>query len=190
MYDSLETNIPKDLMVFRNVPFRDDLQLFPKHSDVKDYLQEFSKDLESLTRFNKRVVRVARETDQRWLVEVQDVIYSQVEMEIFDAVVIATGHYNVAYVPHINGINEFERTYPVVGNSASGIDIAMQIAEVSQTPLFQSCKSIGSFKEFPSLAGTKIKVVPSIEEFIPESRTVLFSNGVAESDIDIVLFCT
>ncbi|EPS37736.1 hypothetical protein H072_8608 [Dactylellina haptotyla CBS 200.50] len=211
MYDALETNIPKDLMIFKNTPFNNALQLFPKHEDVKQYVQDFSKDLESYTRFNKRVIRVAREADQKWLVEVQDVLFKQVEMEIFDAIIVATGHYNVPYIPPINGISEFEKKYPgaikhskyfrtaagfegkklvVVGNSASGIDIAMQIAEVSQTPLYQSCKSTTSFKEFPSLAGTKIKIVPTISEFVPESKTVVFSDGTSESDIDMVLFCT
>jgi len=71
--------------------------------------------------------------------------------EKFDAVVIASGHYEVPYIPHHDGLKEFEAAYPgtvehskswrgpnkyagknvvVVGASISGPDIAVSLAPV------------------------------------------------------------
>ncbi|KAK6352601.1 hypothetical protein TWF730_009424 [Orbilia blumenaviensis] len=211
IYDELETNIPKDLMTFNQTPFGRGLQLFPTHEDTKLYVQEFSKGLEEYTKFNRRVIRLVRQDGLKWEVETREVVSAETEKETFDAVVIATGHYNVPYIPPISGIEEFERRHPgsilhskyfraadgytgkrviVVGNSASGIDISTQISEVSQIPLYQSCRSVGAHKDFPLLAPEKIKVVPTIERFVPEGRTIIFSDGTIEKDIDIILFCT
>ncbi|KAF3926726.1 hypothetical protein ABW21_db0205180 [Orbilia brochopaga] len=211
IYDALETNIPKNMMGFNNVPFDDDLQLFPKHDDVNKYVQEYSKDLMPVTKFNRRVTRVARRSDTKWNIQSEDVNNRQVEEEIFDAVVVAAGHYNVPYIPPINGMKEFEEQHQgsilhskyfrttegyenkkviVVGNSASGVDIAMQLSEVVKPPLYHSCKSPDGFKSFPSLVGDFTKIMPTIEEFIPKNRTTLFSDGTRESEVDIILFCT
>ncbi|KAK6523868.1 hypothetical protein TWF281_001834 [Arthrobotrys megalospora] len=211
IYSELETNIPKDLMVFNNTPFGERLQLFPTHEDTKLYVQGFSKGLESYTKFNRKVTKLVRQAGLKWETETQDTVSAKTENEIFDAVVIATGHYNVPYIPPVYGIAEFERKYPgsilhskyfrvadvykgkrvvVVGNSASGIDIAGQISEVSQIPLYQSCRSADASKDFPVLAPEKIKVVPTIEKFVPDDRTVVFSDGTTEKDIDVILFCT
>ncbi|KAK6498659.1 hypothetical protein TWF481_011237 [Arthrobotrys musiformis] len=211
IYNELETNIPKNLMVFNKTPFNEELQLFPGHEDTKLYIQEFSKGLERYTEFNRRVLKLVRQDGLKWEVETQDVISTKTEKSVFDAVVITTGHYNVPYIPPINGIEEFERDHPgailhskyfrvadgytgkkviVVGNSASGIDIAAQISEVSQVPLLQSCRSRGAYKDFPLLNPEKIKIVPTIEKFVPEDRTVIFSDGTVEKHIDVILFCT
>lgn len=32
--------------------------------------------------------------------------------ETFDAIIVASGHYTVPYVPHIKGLAEFAQTYP------------------------------------------------------------------------------
>ncbi|EWC45007.1 hypothetical protein DRE_06287 [Drechslerella stenobrocha 248] len=212
MYPELETNITKDLMVFNKVPFAEELQLFPKHEDINKYVQEYSKDLIPFARFSHRVTRVSRGENMKWEVQRQDVISSRSEESTFDAVIIAAGHYSVPYIPTIAGIQEFEEKHPgsiqhskyfrttdgyqnkrvvVVGNSASGVDIATQISKVAKTPIYQSCKHLeGLFKEFPSTAEDKIKALPTIEEFIPESKTVRFKDGTCVSDVDVVLFCT
>ncbi|KAK6347097.1 hypothetical protein TWF696_007176 [Orbilia brochopaga] len=211
MYDTLETNIPKGMMAFNQFPFDDELQLFPKHEDVNKYVQEYSKDLTHLTRFNRRIIRVAQRSNMKWEIRSEDVITHETEEEIFDAVVVATGHYNVPYIPPIAGLEEYEEQHPgsilhskyfrtadgyenkkviVVGNSASGVDIAMQLSEVAKPPLYHSCKSADGFKSFPSLVGDFTKIMPVIEQFIPENKTVLFADGTRESDVDVILFCT
>lgn len=75
----------------------------------------------------------------------------------------------------------------VVGNSASGIDVSVQIAAVLQQPLLLSARS----ESPPYLSDNpQIKIVPEIVEFITADRAVRFADGHVEKDIDHVLFCT
>jgi hypothetical protein len=83
----------------------------------------------------------------------------------------------------------------VVGNSASGIDLSAQIATVCQTPVLVSEKE----KPNPSTPSTpaavddeppSIRNVPEIAEFLPAQRGVRFADGIVETDIDAVVFCT
>lgn len=74
-----------------------------------------------------------------------------------------------------------------MGNSASGIDLSVQIAEVSQNPLLISEKD----QQATVTANPQSESVPEIVEFIVgDSPTVRFSNGRVERDIDHIIFCT
>lgn len=74
----------------------------------------------------------------------------------------------------------------VVGNSASGTDIAHQIKTTCQLPLLQSCRRTNEF----AIDDPDIQTCPQIVKFIPEDRAVQFQDGTIEKDIDQVLFCT
>lgn len=74
----------------------------------------------------------------------------------------------------------------VVGNSASGTDIAHQIKTTCQLPLLQSCRRTNEF----AVEDPDIKTCPQIVKFIPEDRAVQFQDGTIEKNIDQVLFCT
>lgn len=79
----------------------------------------------------------------------------------------------------------------VVGNSASGIDLSAQISTVSQRPLLISEKEGKSTSIIPPIDDNPAtELVPEIEEFIIESRSVRFANGRVEHNIDNVVFCT
>ena len=129
-------------------------------------------------------------------------------VETFDAVVVASGHFNVPYIPSVPGIRTWYEAYPdsishsmfyrrpeeytskkliVVGNSASGVDIAGQIATVCTLPLLQSQKSESFLK--PDKSSSKVEK-PEIVEYILEKHQVRFTDGSIESDVDAVLYCT
>lgn len=75
----------------------------------------------------------------------------------------------------------------MVGNSASGIDVSVQIAAVSKQPLLLSARS----ESPPYLSNNpQIKIVPEIVEFITSDRSLRFSDGYIEKYVDHVLFCT
>jgi cation diffusion facilitator CzcD-associated flavoprotein CzcO len=74
----------------------------------------------------------------------------------------------------------------VVGNSASGLDISSQICEVSQQPVIVSERSTVTVESTNKALAYK----PEIAEFIPGGRKVRFSDGVVESDVDHIVFCT
>lgn len=75
----------------------------------------------------------------------------------------------------------------MVGHSASGIDIASQISEVSQHPLLISERTKTTLS--PEKAAVA-KSLPEITLLDPMNRRVLFANDHEECDIDSIVFCT
>ena len=214
MYDRLETNIPKDLMKFSDQPFAPDDQLFPTRESVCQYLDKYAEDIKPLILFKTQVKNIrlqcGRSGNDIWNVSYRDVETGVIGSSLYDAVAVCTGHYTVPYLPNIPGIIEWDMAYPgtishsklyrrpdvytgkkvvVVGNAASGTDIATQIGTVAKAPVIVSSRS-ESF--LLSAAGSR-EDVPEIREFISPSeaaRAVRLANGRIEGGIDAVLFCT
>jgi cation diffusion facilitator CzcD-associated flavoprotein CzcO len=210
IYESLETNIPKSLMGYSDLPFDDNLQLFPRHESVQAYLETYAEDLLPHIRFQKKVVDVRPDKLQSWVLEYQDLTSDDRHTEPFDAVIVATGHFSMPYVPRIDGLEEWNRMYPdsishskyyrapdsvggkkviVIGSSASGLDIASQISPVCKTPLLLSQKSV-SYLAAGFAEDSNIETVPQITRVNASTREVFFSNDRIEKGVDHLLFCT
>ena len=213
IYDRLESNIPRQLMGFSDLDWPRDCQLFPRHETVLEYLEHYAWDILDLIELRTKVLDVTSTKDDKWLVTTQQQHsskgHSTAPLEsTFDAVVIANGHFSVPNVPKVTGIETWERNYPgsilhskfyrqpdsyvdkrvvVIGNSASGIDIASQVATKCRLPLIQSQRS-ESFLQ-PDQSPTKVEK-PEITEFIPEGRKIRFADGSIEDDVDAILYCT
>ncbi|KAF4986605.1 hypothetical protein FDECE_15864 [Fusarium decemcellulare] len=215
IYDSLETNIPHSLMNYTDkVFFKDASQgsLFPRHSVVLQYVQEYAEELTPHISYQTQVLNVEKpgsDRSQPWQVEVLDLKTNKATKNEYDAVVVASGHYNDPFVPDIKGLKEFEISYPgtishskyyrradayqdkkviVVGNSASGVDVSAQLSAVAKHPIFISEKEKPTVT--PPAKESWAANVPQIVEFLPSQRGVRFANGQVESDIDAVIFCT
>lgn len=209
MYDNLHTNLPKTLMCFPDKPFGDCL-LFPTRQDVQAYLVEYAEDVRHLIAFSTRVLKVEPllEHGRRvWQVEAKSYITGEVQCKKYDAVVLASGHFAVPFIPDVKGIQAFHQAYPdiishsssyrhadcfkgkkviVVGGSASGLDIAMQISMVSRLPVLNSLRSLPALE----VDNDQIKQVPMIEEYIEKDGIVRFSDGSIEAEVDAVVYCT
>lgn len=118
MYASLRTNLPREVMGFREFPFREgfggDERRFCGHEEVQEYLGAYAREfgLTRSVRFNTRVVsvdRVAREDEgeeARWSSawSVTSVDSNGMETrEMYDAVVVCNGHYSEPRVPKFDG---------------------------------------------------------------------------------------
>ncbi|KAK4680220.1 monooxygenase [Podospora pseudoanserina] len=212
MYKLLHTNIPRGLMPFTDFPFSDDLLIFPSRDDVQDYLVQYSQDIRHLISFSTEVKDVRLRTDAKgkdqWDVDVLSLRTGELTTATYDAVVVASGHYSIIYIPDMKGISEFNSTHPdiishskyyrtpepfrnkkviVVGNAASGLDIASQISQVSQQPLLLSVRTP---TPAANLEWTGAEEVPEIEEFLVADRAVRFKEGRVEKDIDAIVFAT
>lgn len=211
LYDRLETNIPRGLMGFSDLPWPKECQLFPKHEQVLEYIERYAEDVRDHIHFSTQVLDVRLLTDERWAVKSQAVSRDgrgKVDEEAFDAVVVASGHFNVPYVPHVPGIEEWITAHPgsishskfyrrpehytgkkvvVVGNSASGIDIGAQIERECKHPLLASSKSDSYLSTGPSEGKVE---KPPIAEYVVKDRSVRFEDGSVESEVDAVLYCT
>lgn len=208
MYERLETNIPKPLMRFSDTPFPEHLQLFPKHQDVENYLVQYSRDVQHLIHFQTQVVSVRPTLVGKWHVTTSDLLSGQQTTILYDAVIVASGHFAVPYVPAIPGLEDWNAAYPgaishskfyrrpenfrnqkviVVGNGASGLDIGSQIAQYCRQPLLVSQKSESYMS--PGKSAAKLEL-PPIRRFSTQDRAVEFEDGKVERDIDAVVFCT
>ena len=213
MYEHLEANIPHIIMKHSDKPLEDN-QLFPSRETILNYLEEYAQDIQDLVHFQTQITDVRLLNDEgqaSWLVQSKDLRNSNLSSKTYDAVIVANGHYTVPHIPSITGMKAWNEAYPgiinhskhyrrpspytnkkvlVVGNSASGTDIASQIATVSLHPLLLSSHSKSEL--FPFSASYK-QDVPEISEFLPPSqfnRAVRFANNKIETDLDAILFAT
>lgn len=105
IYANLHTNLPKSVMCFQDAEFPKDAPFFLHHEQVMKYLDDLAvkEDLISLIRFSTLVEKVQYDYEnQVWKVSTMD----GKKTEEFDAVVVATGHYAVPYIPDIPGLDE------------------------------------------------------------------------------------
>ena len=181
---------------------------------VMQYLEEYAEPVRHLIEFDTRIDDVRRDISSsydEWVVKRTHLPSSKSAISSYDAIVAASGHYTVPTIPQITGIKEWNKSHPnviihskayrnpvdfrnkkvlVVGNSASGVDIAAQISSTSAHPLLLSSRS-ESFMD--NGAQPWKRDVPEIVEFLPPdscTRAVKFKDGSIESDMDAVVFCT
>lgn len=215
IYDGLETNIPHVLMKYSDDNTLQDDQLFPCFDSVLRYLQNYAAQIEHLVRFDTQVRSIQnlkQGSQEQWSISSKNLVSNDLFEEIYDAVVVASGHYTVPYLPDIKGISEWNKSYPgsiihsreyerpmdfagkkiiVVGNSASGLDICSQIGKVSQQPIMISAKSTSEMQR--AFASNGRLDLPEIREFLPSAthdRAVVFLDGHVEAGIDNIVFCT
>jgi len=93
-YKTLHINTPKHVTNFSDFKFADDVQMFPNHRDMHDYLVAYATHfgLVPHIRFKSRVADVRPAPDYRperprWAVTTQDG-----RTDIFDCVIVASGH--------------------------------------------------------------------------------------------------
>lgn len=216
MYENLNTNIPHTLMSFSDLDFPFDSVIFPSRQVVHKYIIEYSQPLRHLIRFSTQVTKVKlqqnRDGSDKWEVHsrqlTQNMNSNAPALEVFDGVVVASGHYAVPYIPSIPGITQFHNKFPgiiahsktyrkaqpfagkrtvVVGNAASGLDIAKQIHTVCKQPLLVSAQTPTPIAQLDYCGAEE---VPEIEEFLSHERPCVRFKGGRIAEVDAVLFCT
>ncbi|KAI0157564.1 FAD/NAD(P)-binding domain-containing protein [Xylariaceae sp. FL1272] len=209
MYENLNTNIPHTLMRYSDKGFtsvKEDCEIFPPRQIVMDYLKEYARDIRHLVSFATQVMSLtllahrgasllkARVKDQWELVSL-NLLNNVQRKQVYDAVVVASGHYSTPYIPLCaEGMTEFAATHPsiishckgfrsasafagkkviVVGSGPSGLDIASQIRDVCAPPLIMSARSpvADDMSEHLGVGG-KVRLVGQITRFLIEERGV------------------
>lgn len=205
MYKDMETNIPKEVMMYNNTPFDDSLPTFPLRSDVLKYVQKYGEPIKDLVKLSTEVDSIEK-VGQEWKVTYTTEGSAQ-ETEEYDAIVVCTGHYDVPHLPNVKGIKEWAERYPgsishskyyndpkdfadqtvlVVGNSASGLDVSLQVA----THAKKVYRSINSESRMPYCEDPRVTDVAVIQEFNSAKHTVTLVDGTVFTDIDKIIYCT
>lgn len=129
--------------------------------------------------------------------------------QIFDALVVAVGHYHIPFIPHVPGLREVQEKFPtvvhhakffttlepykdktvvVVGSRALGFDLSRFSADVAKK-VYQLKRSDG--KKVSANKG-KIEPKPTIEKYIVygDSFKVVFSDSSEVENPDHVVYAT
>ncbi|KAI7906365.1 uncharacterized protein BX663DRAFT_496156 [Cokeromyces recurvatus] len=219
IYANLHTNLPHSVMSFQDVPFPPGTPFFPSHNLVLDYLNQLSikENLVSWIRFSTLVKRVEFENDH-WKVssescgDKKDGVCTTVEE--FDAVVVATGHYTVPYIPNIPGLTELyenkriqllhsrdyrrpedfkDKTILVVGGGSSAIDIVRETSQVAKR-IYQSIRTETELarqavEQYPPHTVHQVGLIERIVH-TKVSSWIELSTQESLKDVDIIIFGT
>ncbi|KAB2000025.1 hypothetical protein ES319_D12G203400v1 [Gossypium barbadense] len=219
VYDSLRIVSPREIMGFTDFPFvskkNRDTRRFPGHKELWLYLKDFCEyfGLKEMIRFNTRVEYVGMldygvfGKDLKWVVNSKEKKGEKRVEEVFDAVIVATGHYSQPRLPSIKGMDAWKRkqihshvyrvpepfrneVVVIVGNSLSGQDISMEIVKVAKE-VYLSAKSLEVITEGLSKVISKhrnLHLYPQIQSLHEDGR-VEFEDGSCVI-ADTIIYCT
>ncbi|KAK9278143.1 hypothetical protein L1049_027702 [Liquidambar formosana] len=206
MYVSMRVMSPREIMGFTDFPFlmkQDrDMRRFPGHREIFLYLCDFCEwfGLRDMIRFNTRVEYVGMldyaefGKDLKWVVRSKEKKSEKMVEEVFDAVVVASGHYSQPKLPTIKGMDAWKRkqmhshiyrvpepfrneVVVVVGNSYSGQDISMELVEVAKE-VYLCSKSLDITEGLSKVISKhkNLHLSPQIDSLHEDGR-VLFVDG-------------
>ncbi|KAL9246813.1 hypothetical protein vseg_020304 [Gypsophila vaccaria] len=210
LYGSLRTNLPRELMGFREFPFvasgnpGRDSRRFPKHEEVLRYLEDFACEfgLKELVRFQTEVLFVGSDGDGKWRVKSRQKNSDELD-EIYDAVAVCSGHNTEPRIADFPGIEVWpgwqchshnyrtpeayrDQVVVVIGGAASATDITKDIAGVAKE-IHVARRSQG--RSFGDIVGIdNMFFHPMIDEAHADGR-VTFRDGT-EVTANVILHCT
>jgi hypothetical protein len=124
MYRGLRTNLPKEVMAYREKPWtnNDVKESFVTHSDVADYLQAYEEDfdLSKYISYGSAVKQLTVLPESKSKVSPQEEEWPQIQLEwecegdddgdrseVFDAVYVCNGHYAKPSFPDLPGLDQY-----------------------------------------------------------------------------------
>ncbi|KAF4964755.1 hypothetical protein FSARC_7354 [Fusarium sarcochroum] len=226
IHENLHSNITPEIMSYTQEPFPNKLSKqsleeygpgapFRHHSTIREWVEGiFARGGHSkLLELETTVERVVKE-NREWVVTLRKVVNGRNYWwrESFDAVVVASGHYNVPWFPEVEGLLEFDKKFPsaiqhskhfrepsryagkrvvVVGASVSSIEIIHEILDFANGQIYASIRNepIPAFGWVP-FEHPKISIKPSIRRLDPETGRVHFNDGSHLDNVDHIIFGT
>ncbi len=169
-YRSLHINSEARVSTFIDFPFPDDAPLYPNHTEMSRYFERYAAhfDLTRRVRFHSRITSVKPENGKF------GITLETGATEIFDGVVVASGHQSVPrHPPQIEGYSGdyihahayrvptpyADKRVLVIGPGNSGVDIAADICTVTEHTVLS--------------ARSPVLIMPRMMFGVPNSRTLL-----------------
>ncbi|KAK0719143.1 hypothetical protein B0H67DRAFT_572557 [Lasiosphaeris hirsuta] len=226
-HEHLHSNITPEIMAFSDDPFPGTLSARAvdkygpdapyRHREViREWVERvfLRGDHQRLLELNTTVER-AEKKDGEWVLTLrrEGPFRDYWWQEGFDALVVATGHYNVPWLPEIPGLLEYDERFPgriqhskhfrngdrykgksvvVVGGSVSAHEIVHEILPFARHPVYASLRGdpIPSFGWAPFLH-PHIALKKQIVRLDPATGCIHFSDGsVIPGGVDHIIFAT
>ncbi|XP_046562089.1 flavin-containing monooxygenase 5-like [Haliotis rubra] len=148
-------NTSKELMCFSDFPIPKEFPNFMHNTQVWQYFKMYA-DAFNLTKhiqYNKEILAVKKSSDYeqtgRWDLQIRDHKTGSDETQVFDAVMVCTGHHASKNVPHFTGQEDFQgkilhshdykdwtgyvgKRIVVIGVGNSGGDVAVELSRVGK----------------------------------------------------------
>ncbi|XP_041349231.1 flavin-containing monooxygenase 5-like [Gigantopelta aegis] len=160
IYKNLVINTSKEMMAFSDFPIPEDFPPFMPHDLVLKYLFLYveSFGLKKYIQFDTHVRYITRAPDYaesgRWVITVQKK-GCESKSQVFDGVMVCTGHHTVPYTPSFVGLERFKgvtfhshkykdsskfagRRVLIVGMGNSAVDIAVDLCKVTSKLLIST----------------------------------------------------
>ncbi|KXJ25606.1 flavin-containing monooxygenase FMO GS-OX-like 8 [Exaiptasia diaphana] len=208
MYRGMWTNNPKEVIELPDYTFQDHFKKpipsFLPREAMFDYLKGrwSQSDLRQWIKFNHVVRHVTYNDDtDDFSVVVKNLPEDKdLPAQRFDYVIVATGHFSVPNIPYFEGIDQFpgriihshdlrnasqfkgDRIL-VVGDSFSGVDIAIQTLKYGAKNVIISYRTSALGYKWPS----EIEERPLLNKV--EGNTVHFKDG-SSAEVDSIILCT
>ncbi|KAL5003233.1 hypothetical protein BDV10DRAFT_201113 [Aspergillus recurvatus] len=230
IHDQLDSNVGSGTMSFTHTPFPEvnsavSVRQLGRGNPtrpfrvVSGYLEDLARPYLDLISFNTTVERVEKVDDEKWRVTARQSGHFQRDkpaeywwQEEFDAVVVASGHYNVPLIPEIDGLAEAFRALPgnfehsksfrsandyvdkkvvVVGGNISSADLIADLHAVVRGSLCLSQRGSNEvLASVFSLPGVELKPMISRVDAGKAGVDVTFSDGSTVTDVEKLIFAT
>jgi hypothetical protein len=229
VYDTLDSNVGAKVMAFTHTPLPDtnsaaSIERYGRDNPtrpyrvVAEYLEDVFRDYYHLVSFSTSVEKVEK-VNGRWILTLRRSDHlargEQQEywwQETFDAVVVATGHYNIPAVPQIAGLREAHAAQPeafehskayrspddyvgkrviVVGGNVSAADIVSDIQGIVSGHLYLAQRGVNEFFK-PAFQLPNVVTKPQLKEVKATANGIEaeFGDGSKVSGIEKVIFAT
>ena len=207
MYRYLWSNGPKEGLEFADYSFEEhfgkQIASFPPRAVLYDYIEGRVKkaDIRKWIKFQSAVRYVTfDEATKKFTVVVHDLANDKESIEIFDHVIVASGHFSTPNVPHFDGFDKFNgrvlhahdfrdamefknKDVLIIGTSYSAEDIGSQCWKYGCKTVTVSYRTAPMGYDWPD----NWKEVPLLQKV--DKNTAYFKDGTTK-DIDAIILCT
>ncbi len=214
MYRNLRTNLPKELMAFRELPWGGDGEeaSYVTHKDVLEYLELYANkfDLQKCINFRSTVKHLKvlgnKQISLEWTTSTGENGEVKTHTETFDNVCVCNGHYARPSMPKLHGFDNFRgnfihaiqydnpepytgKTVLCVGARPSGLDLCREIALVAKRVYLSdsTCDKMQTFGNVFLMPRTQSVDADGAVHF--SSPNFPQEEHVAD-DIDSIVFCS
>ncbi|XP_016952975.1 senecionine N-oxygenase [Drosophila biarmipes] len=201
MYKNLRTNLPKEVMGFPDFEIAQNEASYVRSDEICDFLNQYADhfQLKKLIKFNTYVIRVVQR-NAKWQVLYKDVVTNKIELQYFDKVMVANGHYHTPNYSKIPNMNRFRGEYLhshdfrsrevfegksvlVIGAGPSGMDLSNIISRsAKRVTISHHLTDIGENIFFEN-----VQQKPDVREL--DENGAFFVDGSYE-EFDTIFFCT
>ncbi|TDZ24363.1 Thiol-specific monooxygenase [Colletotrichum orbiculare MAFF 240422] len=225
-HEHLHTNITPEIMSFTTEPFPDTLtdRIREKYGDDspfrgRGHIREWVENIFVRNGHEKLLdlsttVELAEKKGSEWILTLRKELPGKDQwwQETFDAVVVATGHYNIPWIPDIPGIREYDERFPgrvvhskhfrgadrfkgkkviVVGGPVSSHELLHEVLPVAQHPVYASLRGepIPLFGWEP-FTHPHVSIQKQIVHLCHKTGTVTFEDSTKVKDVDHIIFGT